>query len=95
MLLSCFMDRIPLDDFPYADHEIKPRPIESPSAPVIVPPEPLPTSIKGTVEHDGPSRDEILLQAIVLVARKEQTPATRGALRKLIAKFSCEHGLGF
>jgi hypothetical protein len=31
----------------------------------------------------------------VIVARKEQTPATKSALRNLIAKFSCECGLGF
>jgi hypothetical protein len=52
-------------------------------------------SIKGTVEPNGPTRDEILLQAIVLEARKEQTPATMAAMRSLIAKFSCECGLGF
>jgi hypothetical protein len=44
---------------------------------------------------DGPSRADILLEAIVITARKQQTPATRGALRNLIAKFGCECGLGF
>jgi len=33
--------------------------------------------------------------AITIVARKEQTPATKGALRSLIAKFSCEHRSDF
>jgi hypothetical protein len=43
--------------------------------------------------HDGPTQGDILLRAIVLVARREpQTPVTRGALRNLIAKFSCECG---
>jgi hypothetical protein len=45
--------------------------------------------------HDGPTQSDVLLAAIVIVARKEQTPATRGALRNLIAKFSCECGLDF
>jgi hypothetical protein len=56
---------------------------------------PLRTSIKGTVEQDGPTQSEILLQAIVLEARKEQTPVTKAAMRNLIAKFSCECGLDF
>jgi len=49
----------------------------------------------GVAEKDGPTRDEILLQAIVLEARKEQTPVTTAAMRSLIAKFSSECGLGF
>ena len=100
------MDRVPLDNF--LDLEIKPRPVKPATEPVIVVPlpepatppvrlpEPRPTSIKGTVEHDGPTRDEILLTALTIVARREpQTEVTRGAMRNLIAKFSFECGLGF
>jgi hypothetical protein len=72
------------------DEEIRPRPIEPVAAPAtreIAP--------KGTIEQNGITEADRLLAAIVLVARKEQTPATKGALRKLIAKFSCECGLDF
>jgi len=45
---------------------------------------------------DGPTRDEILLTALTIVARKEpQTVATRGAMRDLIRRHSIECGLGF
>jgi hypothetical protein len=43
--------------------------------------------------HDGPTQSDVLLPAIILVARKE--PPSKGALRSLIAKFSSECGLGF
>lgn len=46
--------------------------------------------------HDGPTESDVLLEAIRIVAKREpQTVATRGALRNLIAKFSCEYGLDF
>jgi hypothetical protein len=64
--------------------EIEPRPVK-----------PREIAPKGTVEQDGPTQADILLQAITLIARKPQTPATKGALRNLIAKFSCECGLDF
>jgi hypothetical protein len=94
----------PLDNF--LDLEIKPRPISKPQPAIVVPlpepvappvrlPEPRTIAPKGVAEKDGPTRGAILLQAIVLEARKEQTPATMAAMRSLIAKFSCECGLGF
>jgi hypothetical protein len=88
-------DRLPLDDSPIEPRPLFPTLAPEPVAPPVRLPEPRPMSIKGTVEQDGPTRDEILLQAIVLEARRKQTPATKGALRNLIAKFSCECGLGF
>jgi hypothetical protein len=69
--------------------EIQPRPVKS--APNLV----RQIAPKGNVEQDGPTQADILLEAIVLVARKPQTVATRSALRSLIAKFSCEYGLDF
>jgi hypothetical protein len=80
--------------------EILPRPInESIPTPITSPepPEPRidPIMPKGSKQHDGITEADRLLAAIVLVARKEQTAATRGALRNLIAKFSFECGLGF
>jgi hypothetical protein len=89
MVSSFSMDRVPLDD---SDFIIEPRPVT-----VLIPsPKPLQTSIKGTVEQDGPTRDEILLTALTIVARKEpQTVATRGAMRDLIRRHSVECGLGF
>jgi hypothetical protein len=99
----------PLDNF--LDLDIKPRPIEpvndpvtnpvivvpvpEPVAPPVRLPEPRAIAPRGIREGDGATRGEILLQAIVLEARKEQTPVTKGALRNLIAKFSCEYGLDF
>jgi hypothetical protein len=86
------VDRVSLFD------TIEPRPV---SVPIEIQPRPVkhrgPREIapKGIVEQDGPTQADILLEAIVLVARKPQTVATRGALRNLIARFSCECGLGF
>jgi hypothetical protein len=88
-----FLD--PIEPRPLFSEPILPRPIEPPSAPVIVPPEAHEIAPRGIPEKDGPSRDEILLQAIVLEARKEQMPVTTAAMRSLIAKFSSECGLGF
>jgi hypothetical protein len=46
--------------------------------------------------EDGPTQADILLEAIVITARREpQTPATWGALRDLIRRFSNECGLDF
>ena len=46
--------------------------------------------------NDGATQSDILLRAIVLVARREpQTPATRAAMRDLIRRHSVECGLGF
>lgn len=93
------MDRVPLDDF----DEIQPRPISptlDPFTPEIIFPElpqpqPDPIMPKGSKQQNGITEADRLLAAIVLLARREQTPATRGALRNLIAKFSCECGLDF
>jgi hypothetical protein len=75
--------------------EILPRPINQSIPTPITSPEPREIAPKGVAEQDGPTRDEILLQAIVLEARKQQTPVTNAAMRNLIAKFSCEYGLDF
>ncbi len=64
--------------------DIQPRPLK-----------PRQIAPRGVAEKDGITEADRLLTAIVLVARKEQTPATKGALRNLIAKFSCEYGLDF
>jgi hypothetical protein len=83
--------------------DIEPRPLEAEILPrsiteftpaPITSPEPRAIAPKGTIEQNGITEADRLLAAIVLVARKEQTPATKGALRNLIAKFSCECGLG-
>jgi hypothetical protein len=56
------------ETFPFDDSSIEPRPLfserppEPVAPPVIVPPEPPPTSIKGIPEKDGPTQSEILLQ---------------------------------
>jgi hypothetical protein len=69
--------------------------IANPTPCVIPAPTPREIAAKGFRKQDGPTRDQILLNAIVCVARKEQTPVTVAAMRTLIAKFSCECGLGF
>jgi hypothetical protein len=82
------MERVPLFD------TIEPRPVSSVEiAPRLL--KPREVAPKGAKEQDGITEADRLLAAIVLVTRKEQTPATKGALRNLIAKFSCECGLGF
>lgn len=83
------MDRVPLFD------SIEPRPVSRVAEIEPRPLKPREIAPKGTIEQNGITEADRLLGAIVLVARKEQTPATRGALRNLIAKFSCEYGLGF
>jgi hypothetical protein len=81
--------------------EIKPRPVSSTeeisprSIEPVAAPAPREIAAKGTIEQNGITEADRLLAAIVLVARKEQTLATKGALRNLIAKFSCEYGLDF
>jgi hypothetical protein len=75
--------------------EILPRPINESIPTPITSPEPREIAPKGTIEQNGIREADRLLTAIVIVARKDQTPATRGALRNLIAKFSCEYGLDF
>jgi hypothetical protein len=55
-----------------------------------------PVASEPDAKLDGPTRDEILLTALTIVARKEpQTVATRGAMRDLIRRHSVECGLGF
>ncbi len=85
-----FVDRISLFD----TIEVEPRPLTTPALEPC-PLKPREIAPKGTIEQNGITEADRLLQAIVLVARKEQTPATKGALRNLIAKFNCECGLGF
>jgi hypothetical protein len=72
------------------EEEILPRPINQSIPTPITSPEPREIAPKRVAEKDGITEADRLLGAIVLVARKEQTPATKGALRNLIAKFSCE-----
>jgi len=68
----------------------------NPSRLPVQPATPRPTSIKGTVEREGPTQSEILLTAVTIVARREpQTEVTRGAMRDLIRRHSVECGLGF
>jgi hypothetical protein len=93
----------PLDNF--LDLDIKPRPIEPVTDPVIVVPVPEPvappvrrpeprrTSIKGTVEQEGCTEAERLLQAIITASRKENP--NRAALRTLCVRFSREFSLDF
>jgi hypothetical protein len=57
------MDRVPLDDSDFPELSIEPRPL----GPRLL------------VQQDGATEADRLLAAIVLVARKEQTPATKGA----------------
>ena len=88
MVFIFSVDRVSLFDIEprpvFTTEEIQPRPLK-----------PREIAPKGTIEQNGPTEAGRLLAAIVLLARKEQTPATKGALRNLIAKFSCECGLGF
>jgi hypothetical protein len=91
--------------------EIHPRPIKGTTLPVIVAPTPCApcahpaqqiaeTAIEShtlelaDLEHEV-SESDILLQAIVAVARKEQTRVTRGALRDLVRKFAHQYSLDF
>ena len=80
---------------PRPPEEILPRPINESIPTPITSSEPREIAPKGTIEQNGITEADRLLGAIVVVARKEQTPATKGALRNLIARFSCEYGLGF
>jgi hypothetical protein len=89
--------------------EILPRPIESITASEILPPDPpeppadpaaaiaqiaiTTHAVTPVSKYDGPTQSEILLQAIILVARRE--PPNQGALRNLIMKFSSEYSLDF
>ncbi|MGA8150352.1 MAG: hypothetical protein WB952_05340 [Terriglobales bacterium] len=68
---------------------ILPRPI------VPIEPRPLYSAEKGMHEQDGFTQADVLLKAIVLEARKPETLQTRSALRALILRFNCEHGLDF
>jgi hypothetical protein len=77
------------------DEEIRPRPIYETAPTPITSPKPREIAPRGTIEKNGITEADRLLAEIVLVARKEQTPATKGALRSLIAKFSSEYGLDF
>jgi hypothetical protein len=88
-------ERFPFDDSPIEPRPLFPTPAPEPVKLPVQPSPPPPSSIKGIPEKDGATQSEILLQAIVLEARKEQTPVTTAAMRSLIAKFSCECGLGF
>ena len=74
---------------------ILPRPINQPIPTPITRPELREMAPRGTIEQNGITEADRLLAVIVLVARKEQTPATKGALRKLIARFSSEYSLDF
>ncbi len=82
------MDRVSLFD-------IEPRPVSGVEEIEPRPLKPREIGAKGTVEQNGITEADRLLAAIVILARKEQTPATKGELRNLIAKFSCECGLEF
>jgi hypothetical protein len=70
---------------PITGWAIEPRPVKSREQREIAP--------KGTVEQDGPTQADILLQAIVLVARRD--PPNHAALRTLCVRFSREHALDF
>jgi hypothetical protein len=88
MVFNFFVELFTIEPRPITGmEEIEPRPVKAREPREIAP--------KGSVEQDGPTQADILLEAIVLVARKPQTPATRAALRSLIARFSCEFGLDF
>jgi hypothetical protein len=100
--LSCYLIFImaTCETFPFDDSPIEPRPLfptaaPEPVAPPVVLPEPREIAPRGIPEKDGPTQSEILLQAIVLEARKEQTPVTTAAMRNLIAKFASEFSLDF
>ena len=67
--------------------EIRPRPVSSPQERL--------KAARGTVLRDGLSESEIGLEAIVILARKQQTPETRAALRAAICRFNFLFGLDF
>jgi hypothetical protein len=91
----------PLDDSDLIQPRPEPEPLQktvtiaNPATVVIPAPKAREIVANGVIEQDGPTRDQILLNAIVRVPRKEQTPVTVAAMRTLIAKFSSECGLGF
>ena len=67
---------------------IRPRPIAAPESRQI--------AAKGKQEQEGMNESDRLLQAIVVLARREpQTTARRMALRQLIVKCSREISLDF
>jgi hypothetical protein len=99
---SCYeipMDRetFPDDDLePILPRPLFPEPTVAPAPPPVHLPEPREIAPRGIPEKDGPTRDEILLTALTIVARREpQTEVTRGAMRDLIRRHSVECGLGF
>lgn len=94
MISNFFVEPFNIEPRPL-EAPILPRPVNQPIPTPITHPEPRAIAPKGVAEKDGITEADRLLGAIVLVARKEQTPATKGALRSLIAKFSCEYGLDF
>jgi len=84
---------------PPASPEPRPDPAAAMAEKAITPYKflrPLPPDDPNASQHDGPTREAILLDALTIVARREpQTSATRGAMRDLIRRHSIECGLGF
>jgi hypothetical protein len=56
-------------------------------------PEARAITAKGNAEHNGPSECDVLLQCIIVLARRE--PVNRAALRTLCVRFTREHALTF
>jgi hypothetical protein len=83
----------PLDDSPIEPRPLFPTSAPEPVAPPVQPATPREIAPRGTVERDGPTQSEILLQAIITASRKE-TP-NRAALRTLCVRFSREFALDF
>jgi len=57
--------------------------------------EPRQIAPKGKGEQDGPTQADVLLESIVVLARKPQTVTTKTALRSLVVKCSREIALDF
>jgi hypothetical protein len=104
VVCKVFVDLFTIEPRPVTSLAIEPRPVKHAPKPAqqIAARAIVAHTVAPTVKDDpdaspddGPSQADILLEAIVLVARKPQTVVTRAAMRNLIAKFSCECGLDF
>jgi hypothetical protein len=92
VVFNFFVERIPLLTIaprPITGMAIQPRPVKPAPHPaqriaqaaiLSRATAPVTTPDPDLEPEDGPSRADILLEAIVITARKQQTPATKGAL---------------
>jgi hypothetical protein len=89
--MALFEDDIEIKLRPLGVPVTEPVIVPEPVAPPVQPAMPLETSIKATVEQDGQTQSELLLQAIICASRK----ATPNRANLVSVRFTREHALDF